>query len=188
MGLTRNTCQGGCRNTLGGCSRGKQCFCRGRAVPRLKFGLVWDPAGWEPRCALLLGGTLFPRRPPRWTETHSPAGPSTSLPTLKHIPIPLQFPGWAARLAVTQAAFGRTSNCPCFTPAASASPPRLPAGMTAADQIPSALAVAPRKPGLAVLHVIALVPKQGPCRRARIGIAASGRNFQPLTLISSWAS
>jgi len=108
---------------------------RGESSPQTKVGLVWDPAGQGPQGAPLLGGTLFPSRPPRWTETHSPAGPSVSLPALKYIPIPLPCPGRAVRLAVTQVALGRISSHPHFTPATSASPPRLPAGMTAADQI-----------------------------------------------------
>lgn len=75
-----------------------------------------------------------------------------SLPIPKHIPIPVPCPGWAAHLTVTQAAFGRTSNHPHFTPAASASPRQLPPRMAATGQILPAPSLAPHKPSLAAPH------------------------------------
>lgn len=56
-----------------------------------------------------------------WRPAAQLVPPSLSL-LQNTFPIPLPCPGCAALLAVTQAAFGKTSSCPCFTPSASASP------------------------------------------------------------------
>lgn len=110
-------------------------------------------------------------------------------------PIPLPCPGCAALLTVTQAAFGRTSSCPRFTLSASASPlrddshranPLCPCPSTVQAHPGSAIASTVQSPTGRSSAACQALPQHCPCcQQAGIEVAAPGRNFQPLTLISS---
>lgn len=159
----------------------------GESSPQTRFGLVWSPLRWELRGALLFGGTLLPRRPPRRTK------PSWSLHLSSHPeihPHPTAVPRLGCTSRCRSGSFWQEVHPSSFHPSRLCLPPS--AARRDDSHRPNPICphagTAQTWLGSPTPTLRALVPELGRRRRAGIRIAASGRNFQPLTLISSRAS